>query len=104
MIVVDLTWIDRAQALTEKIATPHRFVEVDAVRRAAGKDNPAVGMQLALEETANTGWNGPLHRFICQFKTADAAEHMFEVDLLPDLVHLRQTDSALKDRESKLDS
>ena len=83
MIAVDLTWIDRAQALTEKIATPHRVVEVDAVRRAAGQDNPAVVMHLAFEETANTWWNGSLHRFICQFKTVDAADHMFQVDLLP---------------------
>ena len=104
MIAVDLTWIDQAQALTEKIATPHRVVEVDAVKRAAGKDNPAVVMQLAYVEMANTGWRGPLYRFFCQFETVDGADHMFQVDLLPDLVVLRQTETNFQDLARELDS
>ena len=91
MIMTRLNWIEKAQELTERLATPHRLFDVDGVRKDAGNDDPLVGVQPIFVEYANTGCRSPLERFICTVLSDDGEPVgvSFMVDLIQGLTDLQ---------------
>lgn len=91
--VARLSWLVKAQEISETLATPHRLFDVESVKKAAKQDDPLVAMQLSFIECCNTGCRSPLERFICRVvdeegKTTDI---LFMVDLIEGLTMLNPT-------------
>ena len=93
MIMTRLNWIEKAQALTERLATPHCFFDVDGIRADVSQDDPVVVAQLVFIECADTGCRSPLERFHCEVLADDGKPTgvAFIVDLIQGLTDLQQT-------------
>jgi len=91
--VARLSWLVKAQEISETLATPHRLFDVESVRKAAKQDDPLVAMQLGFVECCNTGCRSPLERFICRVvdEEGKATDILFMVDLIEGLTMLNPT-------------
>lgn len=91
--VARLSWLVKAQEISETLATPHRLFDVESVKKSAKQHDPLVAMQLAFIECCNTGCRSPLERFICRVVDEDgkATDILFMVDLIEGLTMLNPT-------------
>ena len=85
--VVNLSWLIKAQQISETLATPHRVFDEVAVREELTEDDPLVVMQMVFLETSNTGVRSALERFMCAVldQNGKATDVTFMVDLIEGL-------------------
>jgi len=97
LFMARLSWVAKAQDISETLATPHRLFDVDAIKTAAKQDDPIVAMQLGFIECCNTGCRSPLERFICRVvdENGEATNLLFMVDLIQGLTALGSPDVAM---------
>ena len=88
--LVRLSWLVKAQEISETLATPHRLFDADSIQEEAEDTDPFVVMQLIFLECANTGVRSPLERYHCVLldKNGVSTSVFFAVDLIEGLTEL----------------
>ena len=88
--LVRLSWLIKAQEISETLATPHRLFDAAAVKSDSGHDDPFVVVKLIFVEFSNTGIRSPLERFVCTVldDECDPTSVTFQVDLIEGLLDL----------------
>lgn len=96
--VVNLSWLIKAQQISETLATPHRLFDEHSVREDVSEEDPLVAMQLVFIECANTGVRSPLERYHCVLldETGKSTSVVFAVDLIEGLMGLAPTMNVLE--------
>ncbi len=87
---MSLSWLIKAQELTETLATPHRLFDSDSIRADSGQDDPIIAMSMVLIESANTGVRSSLERYHCVVLGPEEKPTgiEFQVDLIEGLLGL----------------